>query len=100
MYNHSLLANETAHACRKEGREAFQRFGVTGRGKHSYLENSFQLAAFLEGFYAAKEAAAEQALQDAKNYHSLTVSEAERDRYWANKLASRQDANQAPPAHA
>ncbi|MBB4517220.1 hypothetical protein [Paraburkholderia fungorum] len=74
--------------CKREGREAFRKHGVTGQTKHDYPDGSMQKVAFLEGFSDEKFAAGNRALNEARVYHALTVRDAPIDRAWAEKLSS------------
>ncbi len=74
--------------CKREGRDAFRKHGVTGQTKHDYPDGSMQKVAFLEGFSDEKFAAGDRALSEARAYHTLTVRDAPIDWAWAEKLSS------------
>lgn len=74
--------------CKREGRDAFRRHGVTGQTKHDYPDGSVQKVAFIEGFSEEKFAAGDRALNEARAYHALTVRDAAIDRAWAEKLSA------------
>ncbi|WP_059924868.1 hypothetical protein [Burkholderia ubonensis] len=83
-----MIETKSIGDCEREGRAAFRNYGVTGQTKHSYQEGSVQKVGFLMGFSDEKFRASERALDEAVAYHNLTVRDVEKDRAWAERLAT------------